>query len=388
MFKNYRLGWWGISVVGAVGMLTGCGKAPEQAKAAPPAAVSVYQVKSEEIGGYREFVARTEASKEANLIARVEGELIERTFNEGSEVKEGDVLLKIDDKEYQTALNSAQADLRSSVAAQKRAARDLARGQEISEEGYISTSDLDKLTANSEQADAGVKVAQSNVEKAELNMGYTVIHAPFSGQIGKANYSVGNIVGPTKGTLATLIQTDPIYVSFQVEEADFISYRQSHRGVDTPDDVPIDISLRLPNNSDYDQKGIMDFADTKIEEGTGTVELRAVFPNPDGIVLPGLFVSLITESRNKEQKVIIPQMAIQENQLGKFVLVVENNKVIQRPVTLGRRINAMWVVESGLEVGQEIIIEGLQKVRAGVEVKPVRKNVDPTTGAISALTAS
>ena len=148
--------------------------------------------------------------------------------------------------------------------------------------------------------------------------------------------------------------------------------------------MPIDLTLRLPNNSTFPDKGVLDFADTKINRNTGTVELRAEFDNPDGIVMPGLFVTLIVESTNKQELALIPQVAVQENQQGKFVLVVDDeNKVAMRIVKLGRRINAMWVVESGLEAGEKVIIEGLQKVRQGAEVKAVEKNVDETTGTIS-----
>ena len=159
---------------------------------------------------------------------------------------------------------------------------------------------------------------------------------------------------------------------------------QEHQGARNADDAAIDISLRLPNNSEYPEKGQLDFADTKIAEGMGTVELRTVFPNPNNIILPGLFVTLITEAQNKQEMALIPQAAVQENQQGKFVLVVdESNKVKQRHVVLGRRINAMWVVEKGLSIGESVIIEGLQKVRAGAEVKSISKGVDPLTGTIS-----
>ncbi len=148
--------------------------------------------------------------------------------------------------------------------------------------------------------------------------------------------------------------------------------------------MPIDLSLRLPNNSAFDSKGRLDFADTKIDRSTGTVELRATFANPKNIIMPGLFVTLIVESKDKQLQALIPQAAVQENQQGKFVLVVgADNKVATRIVKLGRRINAMWVVESGLEQDEQVIVEGLQKVRQGAEVKPVEKQVDHSTGTIS-----
>jgi membrane fusion protein (multidrug efflux system) len=362
----------------------------EAPKTKPPApAVSVYTVQSQPVGGYREFVARTEAFKEANLKARVEGELIERTFTEGSNVEKGQILLKIDPAAYDAALAAANADLSSRLSAQENAKRNLKRANELINDGYISQSDFDRLTTEDSQSKSAVKAAEASLEQAKLNLSYTTITAPFSGRIGKVNYNVGNIIGPSSNTLATLLVNDPIYVSFQVEESFYISYLQSHQGAQTAKQAEFDLTLRLPNNSEYPERGKMDFSDTKIAEGMGTVELRTVFPNPDNIILPGLFVTLIAESINKENKALVPQAAVQENQQGKFVLVVDKeNKVKQRHVELGRRIHAMWAVESGLELGESVIVEGLQKVRAGVEVKGLLKQVDPLTGTITDAVSS
>lgn len=368
--------------------LLGCGE-PETQVATPAPAVSVYKVNTEEIGSYREFVARTEASREANLRARVEGELLERHFKEGALVEKGQVLLKIDPAEYQAALASAKADLNSKESGEDNAKRNLKRAKELIEDGYISQSDFDRLTTEESQARAAVKSAIAAVEKAQLNLDYTTIVAPFTGRIGKVNYNVGNVVGPNSDVLATLTLTDPMYVSFQVEESLYVSYLQSHQNTKSADDVQLNISIRLPNNSEYPHTGLLDFADTTIEQGMGTVELRAVFDNPNGIILPGLFVTLIAESKQKEKMALIPQVAVQEGQQGKFVLVVdEQNTVKQRHVVLGRRINAMWVVEEGLEAGEMVIIEGLQKVKPGIEVNGVEKSVDGVTGTISAQNSS
>lgn len=365
-------------------LLSACSDKSAEKPQMPAPAVSVYTIQSEDVGSYREFVARTIASKEVNLTTRVEGELIERNFEEGSFVEKGASLLRIDPTAYQTSLESAKADLASKLAVAEGAARDLKRGSEVAADGYISQSDLDKLITNDSQAKAAVKVAKSNLEQAELNLSYTGINAPITGRIGKVNYNVGTVVNPTSGTIATITALDPMYVSFQVDEADYISYLQKHSRVTNPQQIPIDISLRLPNNTTYSEPGLFTFADTKIDESMGTVELRAIFENPNKVILPGLYVTLIMEGKNKQTMALVPQAAVQENQQGHFVLVVDaDNTVAQRIVKLGRRINAMWVVESGIDSGERIIIEGLQKVRTGIAVKPIEKQVDPLTGVIA-----
>jgi len=362
---------------------------PEQQRKVPPPAVSVYNVNVAEVGKYREFVARTQAFKEANLRARVEGELVARHFREGAMVEKDQLLLKIDPANYDALLIQAKADLASKVSGEDNAVRNLKRAKDLIGDGYISQSDFDRLTTDESQAKASVKAAQAALRRAELDLGYTTILAPFTGRIGKVNYNVGNIVGPTSDALATLTVTDPIYVSFQVEEKLYLNYLQQHKDTEKPNDVQLDLSLRLPNDTTYDEQGKLDFAGTKIEQGMGTVELRASFANPNGIILPGLFVTLIAESQKKEAMAMVPQAAVQANQQGKFVLVVDkSNTVKQRHVILGRRINAMWIVEEGLEAGEQVIIEGLQKVRVGVTVNPVIKMVNALTGTITEQTDS
>ncbi|MEZ7908055.1 MAG: efflux RND transporter periplasmic adaptor subunit [Pseudomonadales bacterium] len=370
------------SVILTIGLLSGCDNDADQPAIENPA-VSVFQVKTEEVGQYLEFVARTEPNQSVEIRARVEGELISRSFTEGGIVMKGQELFQIDPDQYSASLAEAEAALKSQRVGAANALRNLERGQELSKTGFISNSDLDKLVTTSSQAEAAVRSAEANLEKASLNLQYSTIHAPFTGSIGRVKFNVGNLVTPQSDSLATLISIDPMYVNFQLEEARYLNYLQM------PEDIQqeVNLTLRLPNNQVYTGDGVVNFADTRIDESTGTVAMRAEFSNKNGSLVPGLFVTLMIETEDKESVALVPQVAVQENQQGKFVLVVgDDNKVVARVVQLGRRMNAMWVVESGLEAGEQIIIEGLQKVRPGVEVEPIEKTIDSITGTITELT--
>ncbi len=351
----------------------------------PPPSVSVVAVRTEAVGDYAEFVARTEASESVDLRARVEGFLQERNFIEGETVQKDQLLFTIDPAPFRAALSQANARLTSAQAAEIKASADLERGRDLFPQGHISKSNLDTLISTQAQAKANVEAARADVETARINLSYTEIKAPFTGLIGKERYSAGNLVGPGSDPLASLINVDPVYVNFQVNEKAMITYQQQHPGT-TDDDVNqhFETTLKLPNGVMYEEQGSFDFADIKVDETTGTVTMRTSFPNPDKLLLPGLYVTLVIEGTQKKNMPLIPQAAVQENQQGRFVLVVNaENKVETRIIKPGRRIGPMWVVESGLEQGEHIIIAGLQKVRPGVVVNPVMKIVDAQTGTVS-----
>ena len=370
-----------VVVIIASGLiLVGCGE-DQSVRTMPPPGVLYVNVTEQPIGDYHEFVARTEAVDQVELRARVEGFINERAFNEGEQVEKGQLLFELDRKPYIASLAKAEADVASSKASLVKATRDLNRSNDLFNQGYISQSDLDNQVSAKAKAEAGVKAADAALESARLNLSYTHINAPFSGKVGKERYSVGSLVGPGSDPLATLTSVDPIYVNFQINEKELISYTE--QVVATGRHKEFDLQLRLPTGSVYNQSGEFNFTDTVINQSTGTLNLRAVFPNPDGLLYPGLYVTLIAESEDKKIRALIPQSAVQENQTGRFVMIVNENNIAEiRPVIMGRRVGPMWVVNDGLQAGEKLIVGGLQKVRANALVQPQEVIVDSETGTI------
>lgn len=365
-------------------ILVGCSEQEETPQAAPPS-VSVVVVANAEVRPSREFVARTEASAKADITARIEAEIREILFEEGARVSRGQALFRLEDTTASADLKQASAELAAARAELESATRNLRRGEDVADKGFLSDSDLDKLKDRFNAAEGRLRTAEAAVEKASTNLGYAEIRAPFDGWIGKLNYDVGAVVNPASGPITEVLVTDPIYVQFEVNEADYVSYRRAHTGSTKDIASQLSLSLTLPNGENYSQDGVLDFADVRTDGSTGTVPMRAVFPNSDAVLLPGLYVTLMIEGQSGEVQVLVPQMAIQETIEGKFVLVVDDqNEVAQRFVQTGSRRGAMMVVQAGLEAGEQVIVEGLQKVRAGIAVNPVQKRIDPQTGALSA----
>lgn len=364
-------------------VLAGCSE-PTGPSSAPAVAVSVVTLETSEVRPSREFVARTAASAKADITARVEGEIREISFREGARVEKGQLLLRLEDTGARADLRKAEAELTASRAELQSATRNLDRGQEVSGKGFLSDADLDKLRDRFSAAESRLESAEAAVEKASTNLGYTEIRAPFAGWIGKLNFDVGAVVSPASGPITELLVTDPIYVGFQINEADFVAYRRAGREAAENMAGNLSLHLTLPDGQRYAQGGALDFADVSTDASTGTVAMRAVFPNSAAVLVPGLSVTLNVEGQAKEESILVPQMAVQETLEGKFVLVVDGQQqVAQRFITTGPRRGAMVVAQTGLEAGERVIVEGMQKVRSGVTVTAVDKRIDPETGVLA-----
>lgn len=362
----------------------GCSESADLPQSSP-VAVSVVTLETAEVRPSREFVARTAASAKADISARIEGEIREINFREGARVEKGQLLVRLEDTGISADLRKAEAELTASRAELQSATRNLERGEGVAEKGFLSAADLDKLRDRFSAAEGRLEAAEAAVEKAANNLGYTEIRAPFDGWVGKLNFDVGAVVSPASGAITEILVTDPIYVGFQINEADFVAYRRAGREAAETMAGNLSLHLTLPDGQRYAQGGVLDFADVSTDASTGTVAMRAVFPNTAAVLVPGLYVTLHVQGQAGEARILVPQMAVQETLEGQFVLVVDDQQqVVQRFITTGPRRGAMLVAQTGLEVGEQVIVEGMQKVRSGVTVTAVKKRMDPETGALTA----
>ncbi|MEM9633443.1 MAG: efflux RND transporter periplasmic adaptor subunit [Pseudomonadota bacterium] len=365
-----------ILATAASAFLAACSDSSQQAEAPapPPPSVTVAKVTSQDVRQSERFVGQIAAVDQVDLVARVSGFLEKKAVPDGSFVKKDDLLFTIEKAEYEAALTKAKADLASAKADAALKAADEKRDKDLLDKGHVSEAAYEATLAQKQQADASVEAAQSALQQANLNLSYTDISAPFPGQIGKSTYSVGEVVGPTTNSLAKLIRLAPVYVNFSVSEAQYLNAVQTHNITPAdiaPEDAPA-ISLILPNGDKYGEVGKIVYIDNQVDATTGTISFRGQFENKDVRLLAGTYVTVVLEAPNTETELVVPQAAIQRDQQGSFALAITpDKKVEQKYVELGPQVDTNFVVKKGLDEGAEVITEGLQKVRPGVEVTPV-----------------
>lgn len=362
-------------IVGALALSGLCSPGLAQAPAAgqaPPPAVVVERIEIQEISDPAEFNARVEAIEAVDLRARVQGFLRTVDFEAGSMVEEGDLLFEIEPDQYQIAVASAEAQLSRAEAARLAAEQTLARTEELVQRQTVAQATLDDAQAAFDVASADVEVAQAALQAAELNLSYTRIAAPITGRIGRALYTQGNLVGPESGALARIVQLDPIRVVFSVTEGLVTTLRQQEaEGGGAIDPNALDLTLRLPNGTDYEQSGQIEYAENEVNPRTGTVAVRIIFPNPDHLLLPNQFVTLTARERDVPTLPVVPQTAVLQDREGRFVYVLgEDNTVSRRRITTGARVENGWAVTEGLSGGEPVIVQGIQRLSDGMAVQP------------------
>jgi len=406
----------------------GDAKASKQAEAPIPT-VLVVEVPQRTVQVSADFVARTEAVPTVEIRARISGVLEQVRFREGSEVKKDQVLFVIQQDEYKAALQSARAQLAKAEADLTRAKdtsvvehyraqldqakaelgknrADVARYRPLVKEQAIPQQDLDTALSREEAARAGVQAAEAalrdsvlaqrtaiqlseaavesgkaSVTQADLNLKYTTIDSPISGIISKLSVDVGNLVGRGEPTLlATVSAINPIYADFAITEADYLRMVKKIPGLargEVPKDRAPTLDLVLADGTVFPQKGRPVFVDRAIDQKTGTIQVRAEFPNPQALLRPGQFGRVRAVTEEVPNAVLVPQVAVQELQGAKNVLVVgEGDKVALRTVTLREPYQQFYIVSAGLKAGERVIVEGIQKARPGMQVKPELRSVE------------
>jgi membrane fusion protein (multidrug efflux system) len=333
----------------------------------PLPSVVVEAVTAKDVADQVDFVGRTEASQRVDVRARINGTLLKRPFDEGAEVEKDAVLFEIDPAEFQANLLAAEAQLAKTEASLNENDRNLKRYEVLLERETASEAQYDIAKSKADQSRADVSAAQAEVERAKLDLSYATIRSPIAGRSGLSDADVGNIIGPDSGVLVTVLDLDPMDVIFSVGERDYLNFMEARKEGKAEDFTP---QIRLANDKLYEFPGKVDVVDNKVDPATGTINVRLEFPNPDRILVPGQYVSVILTRATPEKRVVIPQASVQENQAGPFVLVVNGEgRVEARPVKTGERVGDGVVVLDGLTEGETLVVEGIQKVRPGAEVQ-------------------
>ena len=359
-------------------VLAGCQdeQQPGQAGAAafPPPQVAVITAAAEDVPITNELPGRIAATRVAEVRPRISGILVERVFEQGSMVKEGDVLYRIDAAPFQVQVDSAEATLRRARAVQLQAQQAADRQDRLRQSNVASAQQFDDAVAQLAQAEADVAIAEAGLATAKLNLEYAEVKAPISGRIGRALITEGALVSAT-GTdnLATIQQLDPVYADFTQSATDLIRLRKALEDGDLmAENDSADVKLLLDDGTEYPHPGKLLFSEAAVDETTGQVTLRGEFPNPDGDLLPGMYVRVMIEQGVQKNAVLVPQQAVQRDSAGnaQVFVVSADNKAGVRQVKTGRAIGTNWVVTEGLTNGEKVIVEGFQKVQPGGEVVP------------------
>jgi len=359
-------------------LATGCDDKKQSNGPRPtgPVEVSAIAVESGRVALTTELPGRTTAFRVAEVRPQVNGIILKRLFQEGSEVKAGQQLYQIDPATYQAAVNSAQADLVKARASLKSVEAKASRYQDLVRINAVSRQDYDDAVASLDQAKAQILVAEAAVQTARISLGYTKVFAPISGRIGKSSVTEGALVTANQTTtLATITQLDPIFVDVSQSSSELMRLRRAIApGNAAAASAPVTLTLD-GTSQPYDLPGRLEFSDVTVDQSTGAVQVRAVFPNPRHDLYPGLFVRARIEQGVREQAILVPQKAlVRTPDGGASVWVIgADNKVAPRPVKAGQAVGDSWVIEEGLTPGDQVVIEGLQKIRPGAEVRVAAK---------------
>lgn len=361
---------WATPLIILTTCLTACSRKAEQV-GPPPSTVLVATITPRDVPVVKESVATLDGFINANINAQVQGYIISRDYKEGSVVKKGDLLFQIDPRPFEASLAQAKATLAKDKAMQLKASADQMRAAQLFIEKVISAQERDAALAAAESNKANVEAAEAAVQTAELNLGYTRIIAPVDGVAGIAKAQVGDLVGPSSGTLTTVSQVNPIKATVNLGELGFTEFVRKHRDPDERERYLSELAfeLVLADGIVFSEKGTFYAEDRHLDAKTGSIKMEITFPNPGNLLRPGQFGKVRTTVETKKEALVIPQAAVNELQGNQVVMVVEQtNKVGMRPVRMGERCGALWEVVEGLKAGDKVIVQGMQKTPPGAPV--------------------
>jgi RND family efflux transporter MFP subunit len=382
-----------IVVSGMALGLSGCSEAPPVATIPPPE-VSVSQPIERPVSDSLEFTGRIEAVESVDVRARVSGYITKVAFDAGALVKEGDLLFEIDPREYQAAVDHAQGDIAKLRANLTRASAEVARTQRLQPSGAVSQREVDVATASKGGTEGELVAAQAQLAKARLDLGFTRVTAPITGRASRAEITAGNlvVVGANGGPLlTTIVSLDPVWVYFEIDEPSLLRLRAAEVARTgrplTPENIAslqISVQVGLGNETGFPHTGLIDFIDNRVDPATGTMRVRAVLENKDGLFSPGFFVRVKLATGEPKPTVLVTERAIGTDQGRKYVLVVNDKNVVEyRQVELGPLADGLRAITSGLAPGDWVIVNGIQRARPGITVVPQRVAMEPKAAASS-----
>ncbi|MHB8202202.1 MAG: efflux RND transporter periplasmic adaptor subunit [Desulfomonilaceae bacterium] len=359
-------------------ILFGCGQGTETFAPPPPPEVTVSLPEIRDVTDYLEFTGNTTALESVEIRARVQGFLDKMNFQPGQQVKSGDLLFVIDPRPFQARVNQQEANLKV-----KEAALSLAQVKEEKSANLLKTSSISEIAfledkANRDMALAQKGVAKADLEEAKLQLDYTQVRSPIDGRVGRNTVDLGNLVGAQERTLLTNVVNDSsVYAYFNLSENDLLRLSRLYASLSDRDNIhrpDAPCFLALSDETDFQRQGKVDFVDTQVDPGTGTLTVRAVFPNKDGLLLPGLFVRIRVPLKKREA-LLVPNLAVGMDQGGHYLFVVNKDNIVeQKPVKLGQQIDHLRVIEKGLAKSDWVMINGIQFARPGAKVSPIKSS--------------
>lgn len=383
MMKHARFSLLPSFILISAALLAGCDDQGDKHAQAVEPLVTVHVTTAAPLAVTTELPGRTSAFRIAEVRPQVSGIVLKRNFTEGSDVEAGQSLYQIDPATWQANYDSAKGELAKSEAAAAIAHLTVKRYAPLVGTKYISQQEYDQAIADARQADAAVIAAQAAVESARINLAYTKVTSPIGGRIGKSSVTEGALVTDGQAAaLATVQQLDPIYVDVTQSSSDFMRLKQSvEQGSLHKDNTGSSVQLVMENGTAYSLKGTLQFSDVTVDESTGSITLRAVFPNPQHTLLPGMFVRARIDEGVQPNAILIPQQGVTRTPRGDATVLVVNkqSQVESRTVVASQAIGDKWLISEGLQPGDQVIVSGIQKVHPGVKVKATTDANPPAT---------